>query len=106
MLKRLSDKTIGKKMITQRFYNIDSQNWYKYNKQVSSVYTNMNNILVDTVNTHTSEIKDIKLNMSNLFDKINENTMAYNNMEQRMLVFSIEVTKILDEISKKTDRHT
>ena len=106
MLKRLSDKTIGRKIITQRFYNIDSQNWYKYNKMVSSVYNDMNNILADTVNTHTTEIKDIKLNVSNLLDKINENTMSCNNMEQRLLMFSIEITKILDEISKKIDKDT
>lgn len=118
MLKRLSDKTIGRnimrqKLLNHKFYTVKSNNWDEYNRHISDTYSthfkrssypNVDNVLADTISKQNVDIRDIKSDINHLFAKINTCNINYNNVEKRVVLLAAEVHCILDELEKRIDQ--
>lgn len=118
MLRRFSDKTIGRilsdKNIGSRFYCVKQNEWDLYNQRINYTYSaKFNNLSLNNINNNTenispdtlikeiNEIKHIKMDINNLYMRMNKANIETDNIEKRLIIFSAEVFKILDNISKK-----
>lgn len=107
--KRLCDKDIGIRIITNRFYNVKSSDWDVYNNSMSNTYSrsftqnkinySINDILMDTVSKQNEEIKTVKLDILNLYSRINKLTNDFNKNHKNVEQMDILFTDIIEDIN-------
>jgi hypothetical protein len=107
--KRLCDKEIGFRIITNRFYNVKPNDWDVYNSSISNTYSrnftqnkinySINDILMDTVSKQNEDIKNVKTDILNLYSRVNELNNNFNKNHKQIEEIFMLFSDIIEDIN-------